>query len=115
MTVLDYAKDERRPPAPCEHCGGHHQHTPPCNPDGSRPGAMSAESKGCGCIAEMNERLAEHNTTLVFTFLLRPNKVCVETTQIETGRGKKKAVRVVANFCPFCGEKYDRSQASGEG
>jgi hypothetical protein len=22
---------------PCEHCGGEHLHTPPCNPDGSRP------------------------------------------------------------------------------
>ncbi|MDP1598981.1 hypothetical protein [Phenylobacterium sp.] len=34
--VLNYAKDERRPPALCEHCGGHHQHTAPCNSDGSR-------------------------------------------------------------------------------
>lgn len=23
--------------AECAHCGGHHDHTPPCNPDGSRP------------------------------------------------------------------------------
>lgn len=46
MTVLTYAKDERRPPALCEHCGGHHQQTAPCNPDGSRSVPATAESKG---------------------------------------------------------------------
>lgn len=27
----------RRKAGPCEQCGGHHDFTPPCNPDGSRP------------------------------------------------------------------------------
>lgn len=109
-----YAQDERRPPALCEHCGGHHQHTAPCNTDGSRP-ALAADKSGCACIAEMNGMLKEHNTTLVFTMFGTPNRVCVETDRIASLRDGKKAARVVATYCPFCGEKYATSQASGEG
>jgi hypothetical protein len=30
----------------------------------------------------------------------------LETEQIETGRGKQKAVSMFLTYCPFCGTKY---------
>jgi hypothetical protein len=74
----------------------------------------------CDCIKTVNEALREHNTTLVFTLLGAPNRVCVAAERIENRRDRKKAAAVVATFCPFCGEKYaaplmagQRQEASG--
>lgn len=60
----------------------------------------------CDCIREMNDHLREHNTAIVVP-LLGETRAMVETYQIETGRGKKRAARVFANYCPFCGGKYE--------
>lgn len=65
----------------------------------------------CNCIAEVNETLKQHNTMLVFTLFGNPSRVIVDTTQIESGRGKKKAAAMIANFCPFCGERYEQAAA----
>ena len=63
----------------------------------------------CDCLKTMNELLRDHNTMLCCT-LSNPAKTMVETMQIETGRGKQKAVSMVASFCPFCGDPYHAAQ-----
>ncbi|WP_313335734.1 hypothetical protein [Sphingobium yanoikuyae] len=68
-------------------------------------------TKPCNCIAEVNKTLAQHNTMLVFTLFGTPSRVIVDTTQVETGRGKKKAAAMIATFCPFCGERYEPEPA----
>lgn len=59
----------------------------------------------CECISDMNAKLAEHNTAVVVP-LLGQARMMVETYQVETGRGKKKAAKLFANYCPMCGEQY---------
>lgn len=59
----------------------------------------------CNCITEMNDKLREHNTALTVPLLGQPRAI-LSTYQVETGRGKKKAAYVFANYCPFCGDKY---------
>lgn len=59
----------------------------------------------CNCITEINANLCEHNTALTVP-LLGQARAILSTYQVETGRGKKKAAYVFANYCPFCGEKY---------
>jgi hypothetical protein len=65
----------------------------------------------CNCVTEINEMLAERNTRLSQAWVMakfadgNPN-LMVQTEQIETGRGKKKAATMFINFCPFCGTKY---------
>jgi hypothetical protein len=67
--------------------------------------------RACDCIDNFNTRLAQHNTRITLG-LTRINgdwveRLTIASEQIETGRGKKKAVSVIASFCPFCGERYD--------
>ena len=67
----------------------------------------------CGCIDIVNEKLAERNTRLMlpitFSRLNDPNeppRLMIVTEQIETGRGKSKAIGMFATYCPFCGDAY---------
>ncbi len=62
----------------------------------------------CDCINKLDEDLKPHNTQLCITwnYVTGATKVSIRTEQLETGRGKKKAVGVSANYCPFCGEEY---------
>jgi hypothetical protein len=63
----------------------------------------------CECIKEINGKLTQYNTRLTQAMMLKeadhPGLMLV-TEQIETGRGKKKAVAMFLRFCPFCGSKY---------
>jgi len=66
----------------------------------------------CDCITRVDAMLAERNTRikmpLVFAMGAEPAPTpapMIVTDQIETGRGKKKAVGMFATFCPFCGIK----------
>lgn len=59
----------------------------------------------CNCITDMDAKLAEYNTVLTKPMLGTPRAI-LSTYQLETGRGKKKAAYVFANYCPFCGERY---------
>lgn len=65
----------------------------------------------CDCIKIVNEKLKERNTELrvpLFTMGgANTDRVFVMTDQIETGRGKQKAVSMFASYCPFCGGKYE--------
>ena len=65
-------------------------------------------SEPCNCFAEVDAMLAERNTRLMFPIVLSAEftrKPMIVTEQIETGRGKKKAVGMFASYCPFCGVK----------
>jgi hypothetical protein len=68
----------------------------------------------CDCIEVVNEKLKERNTALAQPLVLgdNPAKLLVETYQIETGRGKPKAVSIFASCCPFCGVRYEKSQVA---
>lgn len=65
----------------------------------------------CNCIGAMDEALAEYNTRILLPLMLDGStaKPLIETERIETGRGKKKAVKVFASYCPFCGVKLDQA------
>jgi len=69
----------------------------------------------CTCADEIDTKLAERNTALTRAWLLKgasgpdnPN-LMLQTHQVQTGRGKPKAVSVFIAYCPFCGTKYNEA------
>lgn len=65
------------------------------------------------CFETVDAMLATHNTQLTFPIMLtgdQTKRPMIETQQIETGRGKKKAVSMFATFCPFCGAALARKE-----
>lgn len=75
--------------------------------------AVIPTASGCGCIAEMNGLLAEHNTTLVTTMFRQPNACVIATERVQSLRNGKKAALVIASFCPFCGTKCSEDTPKG--
>lgn len=68
----------------------------------------------CDCISTVDAMLAERNTRIMLPIVLMSGhtpRPMIVTEQIETGRGKKKAVGMFATFCPFCGDRYDPAPA----
>ncbi len=68
----------------------------------------------CKCIEQLQKDLAHYNTKIgeVHFFNGKPPRIELTTYQIEKGRGKQKAVRFIALYCPLCGEKYpDKPEA----
>jgi hypothetical protein len=69
----------------------------------------------CDCISVVDAKLAERNTRIMLPLILRSGngdttpKPMIVTEQVETGRGKKKAVGMFATFCPFCGVAYSQA------
>ncbi|CDZ55044.1 hypothetical protein [Neorhizobium galegae] len=64
----------------------------------------------CTCVETVNEKLKERNTRLTQAIVFSPRKddcLMLVTEQIETGRGKPKAVAMFLTYCPFCGVAYD--------
>lgn len=69
---------------------------------------MTAFTK-CNCIETVDAMLAERNTRITLPIMLGEDQTprpMIVTEQIQTGRGKRKAVGMFATFCPFCGVKY---------
>lgn len=68
----------------------------------------------CNCIETANEKLATRNTRLSQAWKIgtetEDEGLMLETEQIETGRGKTKAVAVFLTYCPFCGQKYGKAE-----
>ncbi|MDE3791729.1 hypothetical protein I7G86_13910 [Sinorhizobium meliloti] len=70
----------------------------------------------CTCIETVNEKLAARNTRLTLPIVFgrkpgEPERLMIVTEQIETGRGKAKALGMFASHCPFCGVAYGESAA----
>lgn len=68
----------------------------------------------CDCMDKANDALREHNTRIEMVFTLGSSSLSsrwpISTVQIERGRGKAKAMRLVASFCPLCGESLKEKQ-----
>lgn len=63
----------------------------------------------CNCITTVNDLLKPRNTRLATTIVFKQpayEAVTITTEQIETGRGKGKAVAMLPTFCPFCAASY---------
>ncbi|GEM_PF-1461997 len=73
----------------------------------------------CNCYDEVNGKLGEHNTKIASYFSLDENRVGrpwpIETRQVETGRGKPKALGLFASYCPICGESLRNKKPKGKG
>lgn len=65
----------------------------------------------CKCLEQVQEQLAKHNQTLVFSFTFDGNTyINIATEKIDkTKRTKQKSI--IAAYCPFCGKKYDKSES----
>lgn len=70
---------------------------------------------GCDCITATDKLLAEHNATIVATLGLfgAPSRVAIECEKRDPKK-RGKPPRLIATFCPFCGEKYAIARARGE-
>lgn len=68
----------------------------------------------CTCIKTVNEDLrTKHNTELVWLMDFRgegPTR-CVVETQTHVKKRGAKPITVAANYCPFCGVKYEGDAA----
>jgi hypothetical protein len=63
----------------------------------------------CECVKEINEKLASRNTRLTQAIVFGGRDhdgLMLQTEQVESGRGKQKAVAMFLTYCPFCGVKY---------
>lgn len=63
----------------------------------------------CHCIHDIDAKLAPYNTRIMLPIMTSGRQaptVMIVTDQVETGRGKRKAVGMFATYCPFCGEPY---------
>jgi hypothetical protein len=69
----------------------------------------------CKCVGTINEKLLTRNTRLTQAMMLGPcdhDGLMLETEQVETGRGKAKAVAMFLTYCPFCGVKYKADEVA---
>lgn len=71
---------------------------------------------GCDCYKKANDALRAVNTRIEMVYSLDGNRVGmswpISTVQIETGRGKPKAMGLIASYCPFCGTSLKKEQAN---
>ena len=71
----------------------------------------------CDCRTKINEQLVPYNTKIAPIFCIDPKGPVrmpwpISTVQIETGRGKKKAMTLFASYCPFCGVSLKPAEVS---
>ena len=64
------------------------------------------KDKGCNCIVEIQDLLAEHNTELVLLMRLNGEVYpSIETKKINP-RTSRRPKPVIPSYCAFCGKKY---------
>lgn len=77
----------------------------------------------CECITKVNAQLAEHNTALEQAIVVSLSGPGMRSSLlIQTGRlhsrtpseRRSKVQKVMPSFCPFCGEKIDRTLKAEE-
>ena len=70
------------------------------------------DNGGCDCREKADAALKAANTRIEMIFMLSGNRVGmpwpISTVQIEKGRGKPKAMGLIASFCPLCGVSLKR-------
>lgn len=71
----------------------------------------------CDCIEKIDAELAGRNTRIRQAFVIGSGSLdlsgaLIQTEQVETGRGKEKAVNLHATFCPFCGVHYEEKASA---
>lgn len=68
----------------------------------------------CDCIELINDKLEEANTNTVLdipmTLSMSSDDIKADRTTVTTRKkdsmARKKAQKVFASYCPFCGDKY---------
>lgn len=62
---------------------------------------------GCDCVTATDKMLVEHNATVVTTLGLfgAPRRVSLEVEKLDSKK-RGRPPRLIASYCPFCGEKY---------
>lgn len=73
----------------------------------------------CECIVQMNAALAPRNARLAQSILLRDGQmigspVIIAVEKLNTAK-KASLPRLMATYCPFCGQKYGDGAALGVG
>jgi hypothetical protein len=69
----------------------------------------------CDCITEMNTMLKPHNTRIsvgiAFNTKAGTSRAypVIDTEKIDKQDRKRKAVQPIPTYCPFCGERYVKS------
>lgn len=66
----------------------------------------------CGCVADINKKLADRNTRIAQGFCLSEDLsgadcVVIVATEKIAPHGKRP-ITVLATFCPFCGKRIPR-------
>lgn len=71
----------------------------------------------CNCIDKMNADLKKYNTQLDTNISIfnadKPAIVVLGTMKIES-KVRRGPARLIATFCPFCGEKYEWAKTPRE-
>jgi hypothetical protein len=69
--------------------------------------------KHCECVENVNEKMAEagQNQRIAASFGLREGhfvaRAVIETERVDSKR-RNRPPRLVATYCPFCGQEYPR-------
>jgi hypothetical protein len=63
----------------------------------------------CNCVKRLNEALAPKNGRIVMAMQITENlnllsRLCIATEKLDKSK-RKPVPTLVANYCPFCGEK----------
>lgn len=69
----------------------------------------------CDCLATTDKMLAEHNATVVATLGLfgAPSRATIELEKRDPKK-RGKPPRLIATYCPFCGEAYRQAERIAE-
>ncbi len=71
----------------------------------------------CECIQKTDEALAKHNTVLGVNWQHKNGRL-IQTiaivTEVATKKRGARPIRMIPNYCPICGQRYQQSGAGHE-